>query len=383
MSTGKTGTRYDEDFKRTLVNLYQSGGKSQAALCKEYGVSITALGRWIKQYSIVETDDGEILTAKQVKDLQKRNAQLEEELLILKKRDCHLHATLKQRLEAIHKLRFQHNIKLLCKVLGVNRSTYYKHYNTEPADRTKDNQTIAKLILKIYADYNKRLGAYKITYVLQRDYGINISVGRVYRLMRTLKLPRMSTEKPYKNYKHRDNGECTNHLHQEFNQQTPNIVWASDFTYIKVAGKWYYLCIVMDLFSRKVISWNISGKPDVDLVMTAFKKAYDRRNCPSGLMFHSDRGSQYTAFSFRQLLDSLNVVQSFSKKGYPFDNACCESFFKYLKKEETNRKAYHSLQELQLSIFQYIEGYYNSRRPHGSLRMLTPNEKEELFWNQA
>ena len=85
MSTGKTGTRYDEDFKRTLVNLYQSGGKSQTALCKEYGVSITALGRWIKQYSTVETDDGEVLTAKQVKDLQKRNAQLEEELLILKK----------------------------------------------------------------------------------------------------------------------------------------------------------------------------------------------------------------------------------------------------------------------------------------------------------
>lgn len=157
--------------------------------------------------------------------------------------------------------------------------------------------------------------------------------------MRTLKLPRMSTEKPYKNYKHRDNGECTNHLHQEFNQQTPNIVWASDFTYIKVAGKWYYLCIVMDLFSRKVISWNISGKPDVDLVMTAFKKAYDRRNCPSGLMFHSDRGSQYTAFSFRQLLDSLNVVQSFSKKGYPFDNACCESFFKYLKKKRNQQES--------------------------------------------
>lgn len=92
----------------------------------------------------------------------------------------------------------------------------------------------------------------------------------------------------------------------------------------------------MDLFSRKVIFWNISGKPDVDLVMTAFKKAYDKRNRPSGLMFHSDRVSQYTAFSFRQFLDSLNVVQSFSKKGYPFDNACCECFFKYLKKEETN-----------------------------------------------
>ncbi len=85
MSTNKHGTRYDEEFKRTLVNLYQNSNKSQAAICKEYGVSITALGRWIKQYSTVEVDDGEVLTAKQVKELQKRNAQLEEELLILKK----------------------------------------------------------------------------------------------------------------------------------------------------------------------------------------------------------------------------------------------------------------------------------------------------------
>ncbi len=84
MSTNKHGTHYDEEFKRTLVNLYQNGSKSQSALCKEYGVSINALGRWIKQYS-VETDDGEVLTAKQVKELQKRMAQLEEENLILKK----------------------------------------------------------------------------------------------------------------------------------------------------------------------------------------------------------------------------------------------------------------------------------------------------------
>ena len=85
MSTNKRGTRYDEEIKRTLVNLDQNGNKSQAALCEEYGVSITALGRWIKQYSTVETDDGEVLTAKQVKELQKRMAQLEEENLILKK----------------------------------------------------------------------------------------------------------------------------------------------------------------------------------------------------------------------------------------------------------------------------------------------------------
>lgn len=103
----------------------------------------------------------------------------------------------------------------------------------------------------------------------------------------------------------------------------------------------------------------------------------------TGLCSTLTGGTQYTAFSFRQLLDSLNVVQSFSKKGYPFDNACCECFFKYLKKEEINRRAYYSLQELQLSVFEYIEGYYNSRRPHGTLGMLTPNEAETLYWEQV
>lgn len=90
----------------------------------------------------------------------------------------------------------------------------------------------------------------------------------------------------------------------------------------------------MDLFSRKVISWHISSKANVELVIAAFEKAYEKRNTPHGLMFHSDRGSQYTAFSFRQLLDSLNVVQSFSKKGYPFDNACCDCFSSTSKKKK-------------------------------------------------
>ena len=108
------------------------------------------------------------------------------------------------------------------------------------------------------------------------------------------------------------------------------MVWASDLTYIKVNGVWFYLCIIMDLFSRKIISWNISNKADSNLIVSTFNDAYNKRNCPTGLMFHSDRGTQYTAAPFRNLLDKFNVVQSFSKKGYPFNNAFCESFFKYL-----------------------------------------------------
>ncbi len=163
--------------------------------------------------------------------------------------------------------------------------------------------------------------------------------------MKTLQLPQMSTAKSPVHNKHTHNGTCINHL-QQFRQKAPNLVWVSDITYIKAGGKWYYLCIVMGLFSGQVISWHISAKPDAELVMGTFKKAYEKRNSPYGLMFHSDRGTQYTAFSFRQILDSFNVVQSFSKKGCPFDNPCRECFFKYLKMEETNRRNYHSLQEL-------------------------------------
>ena len=124
--------------------------------------------------------------------------------------------------------------------------------------------------------------------------------------MKQLQLPKMSTDKPSVPARHSDNETCINYLHQTFNQKAPNLVWASDITYMKAGGKWYYLCIVMDLYSRKIIAWHISADADAELVITAFQKAYKKRNAPYGLMFHSDRGSQYTAFAFRQLLDSLN-----------------------------------------------------------------------------
>lgn len=142
----------------------------------------------------------------------------------IKKSDCHLHATLKQRLDAVHKLRFQHDIKTVCRVLHVNRSTYYKHYHSAPAPRISENQYLKTIILHIYADYDKRLGAYKIKYILQRDYGISISVGRVYRLIKTMDLPKMSTDRPCRLRCQDQNGTYTNHLNQRFSQNTPNLI---------------------------------------------------------------------------------------------------------------------------------------------------------------
>ncbi|MBU0279371.1 IS3 family transposase, partial [Gemella sp. zg-1178] len=294
---------------------------------------------------------------------------------------CHIHSTLKQRLEAINPLKNQHNIKLLCKVLNVNRSTYYKYISSKISKITEENQYIFRLILEIHGKYKKRLGIYKITHILNRDYGIKISVGRVYRLNKKLNLPTMPTVKPFikRNSVDTEDSYFQNHLNKEFNPTEPNLVWVSDFTYIKVNNSWVYLCVIMDLFSRKIVSWNISKNQDSNLIISIFNEAYEKRNRPKSLMFHSNRGTQFTSFAFRSLLDNNSIVQSFSDKGHPYNNACCESFFKYLKKEEGNRKSYFSSKNLYLSLFEYIESYYNDNIPHSSLDYMTPNDKELEF----
>ncbi len=161
----------------------------------------------------------------------------------------------------------------------------------------------------------------------------------------------------------------------------PNKVWASDFTYIKVNKKNYYLCIIMDLFSRKIIGWHISAKADVNLTINTLEIAYQSRKCSPGLIIHSDRGCQYTSWKYKEVTDSLNIIHSFSKKGYPYDNSCCESFFKYLKKEETDLKTYQNYNQLYKSISFYINNFYNSYRPHSALDYKTPNETENIYWS--
>ena len=164
------------------------------------------------------------------------------------------------------------------------------------------------------------LGAYKIQYLLSCDYCVNISIGRVYRLMNSLNLPRISTRKPPKSKYIAPLWDTNNILKQSFNQNAPNLVWCSDITYLRVQNRFNYLCVVIDLFSRKVIANNLSSKADVQLVIETFKEAYAKRNFPKGLMFHSDRGVQFTSMNFRKVLDNCHVVQSFSKKGHPYDN---------------------------------------------------------------
>ena len=193
--------------------------------------------------------------------------------------------------------------------------------------------------------------------------------------MNTMNLPKRSTEKPKWNQYHKENDPCFHHLNQP---ATPNSVWASDFTYIKVNGSFYYFCVVMELFSRKIIGWSISNHYDVDLTLKAFQKAYLNRGEPEYILFHSNQGSEYTAFTFRQTLEKFNVIQSFSKKGYPYDNACCESFLRHMKRECINRKSFRNQDELRLCCFEYISRY-DSKRPYSSLGDFTPDEIEAFY----
>lgn len=265
-------------------------------------------------------------------------------------------------------------------MLGVNRSTYYKHLRRQPSRRQQENVEIRKRILEIYAESDKRLGVKKMTLCLAREHCITISEGRVYRLMKQMKLPKMSTVKPPKTAIGKENtGICQNLLSQRFDQNAPNLVWVCDFTYVKVGRKFHYVCAILDLYARKVIACRVGYKIDRFLAIDTLRDAVRLRGVSKGVMFHTDQGSQFTSRGFRKVIDELGMIQSFSAKGHPYDNAVMECFFKYLKKEELDRRSFQSLEQLKQSLVSYISGFYNSRRPHSHNRGLPPNQAEKFF----
>ena len=270
-------------------------------------------------------------------------------------------------------------------MLNVNISSYYKHFSKKIAPRVEMNRKISKYICKIYFETKYRLGASKIQIILAREYGINISYGRVYRLMKALTLPKMSTVKPrFKYHKSfEESFDKRNFVNQNFNPSKPNNLWFSDISYISLKNRFVYLCVIMDAFSRKIISWKISTNMRSSLILDTLKQAVEIRKIKDPLIFHSDRGSQYLSKEVRMFLEDKKITPSYSKTAYPWDNAVVESFFKYLKKEEIHRRKFTTINEVKLSCFEYIDGFYNSRRPQKNLNNLSPNQKEDIYFNNS
>jgi transposase InsO family protein len=171
-----------------------------------------------------------------------------------------------------------------------------------------------------------------------------------------------------------------NHLQRNFNVEGPNQVWASDCTRISYKQQNYHICVIMDLYSRKIISYKISQRASTQLITSTFNEALIKRNFCTP-MFHSDRGCQYTSFAFRKLLLKHDILQSFSQSGNPYDNGVVESFFSTFKQEEIYRTFYLSVKQLKQRIGEYID-FYNQNRPHRNNNYKTPNQKEEAYYNK-
>lgn len=177
-----------------------------------------------------------------------------------------------------------------------------------------------------------------------------------------------------------DTKEYHNLLEQDFTTDKPSQKWVGDITYIYTKETcWTYLAVVMDLFDLKVVGWSYGTSMTDDLAIDAFNKALINRGLAKGGIFHSDRGSQYTSNDYEALLSTLKIRHSYSKKGYPYDNASMESFNSILKKEEVNNNTYETFEEAKMVIFEFIESWYNNKRIHSTLGYITPNQKYQNY----
>ena len=266
----------------------------------------------------------------------------------------------------------------MCTVLGVARSTYYKSFDKTKSAREKENEELKIAIKSIYKENKGVYGAPRINHILKVK-GFKVSLKRVQRLMNELELCAVTVKKykPHSNKKVAEGLE--NVLKRDFTTTSINEKWVGDITYIHtIKDGWCYLASVLDLHSKKVIGYAFGKRMTNDLVAKALENAYYSQapDEDKQLIFHSDLGSQYTSNDLKELCKKFNIIQSFSKKGCPFDNACIESFHASIKKEEIYRNTYRTFEEAKIAIFKYIEGWYNRKRLHSALNYMTPHQYE-------
>lgn len=364
--------------KEIILHKYTSGEKV-TQLSTEYGVSKSTIYLWINQSQnrIINKCD---FSAADFKKLKQKCERLEKIVQILQSTPCTPTSSLREKLSFLEQIyEKEHNVHLICEAMCVPRGTFYNHIlrgkrgNTEAKKR---NDELLPIIEKVFSDSNQIYGAGKVTAVLN-SMGYIVSEKVVARIMHEHGM--FSIIKGAKTQYQQMREKRKNLIKQNFKAFRPNEIWVSDVTYFHLKKKRYYICVIIDLFARKVVGYSISIKNSTQLTKNTFKKAYTERELGSGLIFHSDNGSNYTSKTFSSYLRSLDVSQSFSKAGVPYDNSVCESFFKNMKTEELYRKDYTSENHFRRSVDKYIE-FYNTQRPHSVIQYQTPDKYEERYY---
>ena len=269
------------------------------------------------------------------------------------------------------------SISGMLKFLGVSRSGYRAFLKHKPSASEQRKNAVKKDIRKIYDDSKQNYGAPKIAVEL-RKVGETISERTVGKYMKEMGI-RAQWSKPWiATTKDSDfSKELHNILNEQFNPDRPNAVWCTDITYIWTVEGFVYLTSIMDLYSRKIIAWTLSETMEASCVIDTVNKATARRNTDLPLILHSDRGSQYVSKAYREATERFQL--SYSHKGYPYDNACIESFHSLIKREWLNRFKIQDYSRAHQLVFEYIETFYNTVRIHSHCKYMSPDQFEKLY----
>ena len=276
-------------------------------------------------------------------------------------------------------------IRAMCRVLRVHVSGFYAWLKEPLSRRAQEDVRQTELIRRAWAESGKVYGYRKLTDDL-RDQGESISENRVARLA---SLAGIAAQVGYRRRPGRYGGKpaivAENRLDQQFKVAEPDQVWVTDITYIKTHEGWLYLCVVIDLFSRRVVGWSAQSRMTSDLALQALLMAVWRRKPAGKVTVHSDQGSQFTGREWQMFLHQHNLEPSMSRRGNCHDNAVAESFFQLPKRERITRQTYPTRDDARRDVFDYIELFYNPKRKHTNNGMLSPVDFEhrQLKLNKA
>ena len=285
--------------------------------------------------------------------------------------------------EFIHAEKANHSVTLMCDVLEVSTSGYYAWRGRGPSQRAQDDARLLERIRELHAASKQRYGAPRIHAELRVGDGVAVGRKRVARLMAADGLHGRCGRLAGPKTTQRDlevEPPVPDLVGRLFDPDRPGVTWAGDITYVRTWQGWLYLAVVIDLYSRRVVGWAMADHMRADLVCDAMRMALQRCRPERGLIFHSDRGSQYFSKKFRRLLHEHGVRQSAGRVGTCWDNAAVESFFATLKTELVHVRSWPTRTQARTAIFDYIEGFYNRKRRHSRNKYLSPVDMEDQFY---
>ena len=282
-------------------------------------------------------------------------------------------------IDEVAELPVKHHVSVsgVLRILGVSRSGYLSWKNRQPSNTEQNRNRIKEKIKELYDDSHQNYGAPKITKELHKR-GETTAEKTVGNYMRQMGI-KAQWVKPYTvtTIDSDFSTKLKNILDEKFNPDEPDAVWVSDITYIWTFEGFVYLTSIMDLVSWKIMSWVLSEPLEASNVVEAVEKAKIQRNITRPLVFHSDRGCQYVSEIFRNA--TADMINSYSKKAYPWDNACIESFHALIKREWLNRFKIFNYRHAYKLVFEYIETFYNTVRIHSHCGYLSPNQYEAEY----